>query len=884
MGNDRQQRPNPDELLARVQAETARSARGRLKVFFGSSAGVGKTYAMLQAARAQRDAGVDVVVGYVETHGRAETEAQLGGLEVLPRLAIAYKGATLPEFDLDAALRRRPGLLLVDVLAHTNAPGSRHAKRWQDVLELVESGVDVYTTVNVQHLESLNDVVAQITGVIVRETVPDSVLDQADEIELIDLPADELLRRLEEGKVYIADQAARAARNFFRPGNLIALREMALRRTAEQVDAQMRAYRQTHAIGNTWPVAERLLVCVGPSPFSAQLVRATARLAGRLGAEWTAAFVETPEYGGMPEEVRARVAGALRLAEQLGGHTITLTAAGVSEAVLHYARSSNVTTIVTGKPAGALWRRLLFPSLVDDLMRESGDIEIHALRPPPETQGAPALRVSASSKAKDHVAAMAVVAVCVGLSLVLRERLAPANLVMIYLLGVVAVSMFARRQVALVTAVVSVAAFDFFCVPPYLTFAVSDYQYLVTFGAMLTVGLTISGLTVKLRGQAARAIDRETRTQALYRFTRELVTRELAAEGEIFALARRATELLHEAFQCPVMIVLVERGQVHFRRRTTDQIIAPATEESIAQWAFDHGQAAGRGTDTLSGATALYLPLRGHGVMAIVAGPEQQAQLELFAYQTALALDRVQAAKAARESEVRIKTEEMRSGLLSAVSHDLRTPLASITGAATSLLGQGEKFSAETRQELLESIADEAERLGRLVNNLLEMTRLDSGTAPVARDWYSVEEMVGATLQRLTKILAKHPVTTRLPEDLPLVYVDEVLIGQVLANLLENAAKYTPAGTAIEIAASAEGDTVTVVVNDRGPGFAAEDVGRVFEKFYRGRADGVRGVGLGLAIAQAIVTAHGGTMEAANRPEGGAQIRFTLAASAAPAP
>lgn len=879
MGNDREQRPNPDELLARVQAETARSARGRLKVFFGASAGVGKTYAMLQAARAQRDAGVDVVVGYVETHGRAETEAQLAGLEVVPRLAVPYKGATLPEFDLDAALRRRPGLLLVDELAHTNAPGSRHAKRWQDVLELVESGVDVYTTVNVQHLESLNDVVAQITGVIVRETVPDSVLDQADEIELIDLPADELLRRLEEGKVYIADQAARAARNFFRPGNLIALREMALRRTAEQVDAQMRAYRQTHAIANTWPVAERLLVCVGPSPFSAQLVRATARLAGRLGAEWTAAFVETPEYGAMPEEVRARVAGALRLAEQLGGHTITLTAAGVSEAVLHYARSSNVTTIVTGKPAGALWRRLLFPSLVDDLLRESGDIEIHALRPPPETQGAPAPRVSQPAATKDHLAAMVVVGVCGGLSLALREYLAPANLVMIYLLGVVAVSMFARRQVAFLTALASVAAFDFFCVPPYLTFAVSDYQYLVTFGAMLTVGLTISGLTVKLRGQAARAIDRETRTQALYRFTREL-----AAEGEIFELSRRATELLHEAFQCPVMIVLAERGQVHFRRRTTDQMIAPATEESIAQWVFDHGQMAGRGTDTLSGATALYLPLRGHGVMAIAAGPEQQAQLELFAYQTALALDRVQAAKAARESELRIKTEEMRSGLLSAVSHDLRTPLASITGAATSLLGQGEKFSAETRQELLESIADEAERLGRLVNNLLEMTRLDSGTAPVARDWYSVEEMVGATLQRLTKILAKHPVTTRLPEDLPLVYVDEVLIGQVLANLLENAAKYTPAGTGIEIAASAEGDTVTVVVNDRGPGFAVEDVGRVFEKFYRGRADGVRGVGLGLAIAHAIVTAHGGTMEAANRLEGGAQIRFTLAASAAPAP
>lgn len=861
------QRPDPDELLARVQAETAKETRGRLKVFFGSSAGVGKTYSMLQSAHAQRQAGVDVVVGYIETHGRAETEAQLQGLEILPRKLVNHKGAQLPEFDLDAALLRRPALLLIDELAHTNAPGSRHAKRWQDVLECIESGINVFTTVNVQHLESLNDVVAQVTGVIVRETLPDSVLDQADEIELIDLPANELLQRLEEGKVYVPEQAHRAAQNFFRPGNLIALREMALRRTAERVDAQMRDYRQSHSIADTWHVSQRLLVCVGPSPFAAQLVRATARLAATLNAEWSAAFVESS----LSDAARTRVNAALRLAEQLGGQTITLTGTSISEAVLHYARSTNVTTIVTGKPTESLWRRLLQPSLVDDLMHHSGDIEIHSLRPQAEPQPSAQIPAPEPSRARESLAALAIVALATTVAIVLRSRLAPANLAMIHLLGVVAVAMFARRRTAFLASIGSVAAFDFFCVPPYLTFAVSDYQYIVTFGAMLTVALTISGLTVKLREQAARAIDREIHTKALYRFTRELAT-----ESETFELARRAAQLIHETFQCPAMIVLPDDGHISFRRRTSEQPIAPAAEESIAQWAFDHNQPAGRGTATLSGAAALYLPLQSAAVLVAIPAPEQQDQLELFAYQTALALQRVNAANAAREAELRVKTEEMRSGLLSAVSHDLRTPLASITGAATSLLGQGDKFTAETRRELIESIADEADRLGRLVNNLLEMTRLENGTVQVSRDWHSVEEIVGATLNRLAKILAKHPITTNLPDGLPLIHVDEVLIGQVLANLLENAAKYTAAGTPIEIVATAKVNRVEIEVNDQGPGFTPDDVPRVFEKFYRGRADGSRGVGLGLAIAHAVVSAHGGTMEASNRPNGGAQIRFNL--------
>ena len=844
---------------------------------------------MLEAARASRTAGVDVVAGYVETHGRAETDARLEGLPLLPRRSVEYKGARLSEFDLDGALARRPGLLLVDELAHTNAPGSRHAKRWQDVLELVESGIDVYSTLNVQHLESLNDVVAQITGVIVRETLPDSVLEQADEIELVDLPAPELLKRLEEGKIYIPEQAGRAARGFFRPGNLIALRELALRRTADRVDAQMRDYRRDHSIGKTWHVAERLLVCVGRSPFSAQLVRATARLAARLEAEWIAAYVEIPGSA-----ADARVLSTLRLAEELGGKTVTLSGSPPSEALIRYARSNNVSKIVTGKPRVALWRRLWRGSLVDDLLRDSGDIEIVAMQGGGEAKedGRPA-KPDPPLPLRDYLYAGAVVAVCTAVSLLFRDSLGLANLVMFYLLGEVAVAMRSSRRIAFFASVLSVLAFDFFCVPPYLTLAVSDYQYLITFAVMLTVALVISSLTVRMRAQAARAVDREARTQALYAFTREL-----AGEPKVFEVARRAAELTSEAFGSPVMILLPEDGRITFRRRTSDRPIAPVAEEGIAQWAFDHDQKAGQGTATLAAATALYLPMKfsgpAMGVMAIVpstpeltSSPEQINQLEIFASQAALALERTSSAAAVRDAELRVRTEEMRSALLSTVSHDLRTPLASITGAATSLLDHGGQLPDTARRELLESIADEAERLGRLLNNLLEMTRLEAGTVELRRDWHSIEEIAGATLRRLARPLAGHTVSTSLPEDLPLVKVDDVLIEQLMANLLENAAKYAPPGTSIEIAAEAApgGEAVVLEVRDRGPGFDERDVSRLFEKFYRGKTGsgaggGARGVGLGLAIAQAIVHAHGGAIEAMNRPGGGAVIRVSLPAAA----
>jgi two-component system sensor histidine kinase KdpD len=880
-------RPNPDDLLAKVSEEERKQARGRLKIFFGAAPGVGKTFAMLEAARLRKAAGVDVVAGVIETHKRQHTEALVEGLEILPRRKILHRGnVTLEEFDIDAALARRPGLLLVDELAHTNAPGSRHVKRWQDVLELVDAGIDVYSTLNVQHLDSLNDVVAQVTGVIVRETIPDSVLDRADEIELVDLPVEDLRRRMEDGHVYIADQAQRAMGNFFRPGNLIALREMALRRTADRVDAQMRNYRRDHSIQSTWPVSERLIVSIGPSPFSAKLIRAAKRIAERLQAEWIVAFVDTPDFAGASEETRQRVFSSLRLAEQLGAETVTLTGRNVAESLLQYARSRNVSKVVTGKHAGPLWKRLWRGSVLDDLIGQSGDIEIIAISGDSQQRPSPASAPIAIPRQDwlDYAKAAGAVAAVTALCALLRSVLNPVSLVMLYLLAVVAVASRSKRRVALFTSFASVAAFDFFCVPPYYTFAVSDYEYVFTFGVMLTVAILISTLTVRIRMQAAHAVQREARTQALYRLTRELT-----GETRPFEAARLAGAITADVFGSTVAVFLPdEPGKISFRLRTIDQLPVPQSEEGIAQWVFDHGQRAGKGMDTLPGASALYLPLKGSqhvlGVMCVVtpevaaASPEQQHLLEIFASQTALAIERAQATAAAREAQLRIETEQMRSSLLSTVSHDLRTPLATITGAATTLLTQRGQIPQTTQTELLESIAQEAERLGRLVNNLLEMTRLESGSAELKRDWHPLEEILGAALTRLERLLADRKIVTSIPADLPLVSVDDVLLEQVFLNILENAAKYTPPGTAILLSAmyTPQNEGVTIEIADSGPGFEPGDEHRIWDKFYRGKSAGARGSGLGLAICKAIVTAHRGTIAAENRTEGGALLRIWL--------
>ena len=876
-------RPDPEALLARVKAEEARKLRGHLMLFFGAAAGVGKTYAMLEAARALKADGADVVVGHVETHGRAETEALLEGLEILPARMVAYRGTTLREFDLDAALARRPAVLLVDELAHTNAPGSRHAKRWQDVLELVDAGISVYTTMNVQHVESLNDIVAKITGIIVRETVPDSVLERADQIELVDLPPDELLQRLQEGKVYLPVQAQTAIHNFFRKGNLMALRELALRRTAERVDAEMQAYMRDHAVARTWPVSERILVCVSPSPLSPQLVRAGRRLATRMGAQWIVAYVETPASVRLPQDARDRVVQTLRLAEQLGAETVTLSGATMSDEILAYARGRNVSKIVIGKPGRSLWRRIVLGSVVDALVRGSGEIDIYVVSGDRETEPMKTPRIRPQPlDGREYALALGTVGVCTGLAWLMFRHVGLSNLVMVYLLGVVVVATRAGRVPTALASVLSVAVFDFFFVPPYLSFAVADTEHLITFTVMLIVALVISGLTVRIRAQADRARDRERRIAALYALSRDLAT-----TRDVEGLLDTASQHIADVFPGHLAVLLPgEDGRVTPRRMHPTEFSMDDSELAVAHWVYQHRQLAGLGTATLPGARALYLPLVGSrgavGVLGMspadahaLESPEQLHQLETFANQMALAIERAQVSEDARRAEVRAEAERLRNSLLSSVSHDLRTPLASITGAASSLLESGDQLGDATRKELLSSIHQEAERLDRLVNNLLEMTRLEAGVV-IRKEWQPLESVLGAALKRLEERLRDREVHIDLPGDLPLVPFDAVLVEQVLINVLENAAKYTPAGSAIDISAATVGGAVRVDIADHGPGFATGEEERVFDKFYRSPGAKGRGVGLGLAISRAIIEAHGGKIWAEPRAAGGAVFHFAL--------
>lgn len=892
------ERPDPDRLLEKMQAAAQDQVRGRLKIFLGYVAGVGKTYAMLEAAHQRRAEGLDVVIGYVETHGRKETVSLVEGLEMIPRQRVDYRGTILTEMDLDAVLKRRPRLVLVDELAHTNVPGLRHPKRYQDVEEILNAGIDVYTTVNIQHLESLKDVIQQITGVTVRETVPDRVVDEAYEIELVDLPTDELLQRLREGKVYVPNQAARALEQFFRKGNLTALRELSMRRAAERVDSQMVSYMQTKSIPGPWPAGDRILVCLSSHPLGERLVRSGRRLADDLGAEWYVVFVETPGHLHMPVENRLRIQQNLRLAEELGAKVMDISHTSVAEAVIEFAHKHNITKIIAGKPLRPRWFELIRGTVIDQIIRRSGKIDVYVISEEAET-----LKKTRNPLFPDaitphpplerYILSLALVFLFTLLGFPLHASIDPTNLVMLYLVAVIISAVFLGRGPAVLASIVSVLTFDFFFVDPRLTFTVNDTQYLFTFLGLLIVGLIISNLAALLRDQVDILRLRQQHSQALNNFSREL-TAAITLDQMLDTVIRNVGEM----FNRQAVILLPEEGRLAMKAATAE-LKMDDSELAVAEWAYKNNQPAGHGTDTLPAASIRFIPLvtvRGTiGVLGVKPLDSQQTLsfdqrmlLEGAVNLSALAIDRASYAEKAAQIETLRSTEKLQTALLNSISHELRTPLASITGVLTSLSESGRsapenQLDPATSLELINSATQQAERLNHLVGNLLDMTRLEAGAIRLNREPTDLQDLVNAAVTQANKSACQHPIQINVPAELPVALLDAVLIAQVLTNLLDNACKYSPPGSPITVAASLTENRVTFSVQDSGIGIPEEDLERIFDKFYQvHRVDHVQqletitGTGLGLSICRGIVEAHGGKIWARNNPGQGITVTFTL--------
>ncbi|ARP89689.1 two-component sensor histidine kinase [Bordetella genomosp. 9] len=934
MSSPRPERPDPDALLRDIDGAAQRAARGRLRLYFGASAGVGKTYAMLAAAAAQHALGVDVLAGVVETHGRRETAALLDGIPLLPRVDYAYRGHVLPEFDLDGALARRPALVLVDELAHSNAPGARHAKRWQDVEELLAAGIDVWSTLNAQHLDSLNQAVGSITGIPVWETVPDRLFDAADEVVLVDLPPDELLRRLRDGKVYLPEQARHAARNFFRKGNLIALRELALRRMAERVDDDVQAYRRDRAVDTVWRTREAVMACLAADDEAEYVVRAAHRLAQQLDGELHVVTVEAPSLIAPSPSQRLALQAALAAARELDARVETLGGADLVQSLVGYVRRHNVTKAVIGRtraggglgkrwrawlaallsPAG-LWRRRSFADLLAagcpelDVIRLAAPAQAASARGPARRLGAPHLRDGApragdgGPRAGDapgraqpaprpgavrYAWACVHCAVATALSLAAFPALHQTNIAMFYLLAVMAVALRHGRGPAALASVISVAAFDFFFVQPTRSFAVSDVQYLVTFFVLLTAGLLIGQLTAGLRQLALASARRESVARGLYEFARELSSALMPEQ-----IAAAASSYLNAAFGRPCALLLAgdddRLGSAH-----------PDTplhiETALAQWVSDHGQPAGCGTGTLSASPLLYLPLkapmRTRGVLvleppggaAFMTSPERP-HLDAYATLIAIAIERVHYVQVAQQALVNMASEQLRSSLLSAISHDLRTPLTSLVGMTDTLMRDPAAL-APAQRDIVLAMREQTRRMHAMVVNLLDMARLQNREVALRKEWQSVEELVGAAIAEMREPLRRHHISVAPLSDLPLVECDGVLMQRVLCNLLENAAKYTPPCSHVHIDALPREHDLLMRVADDGPGIPAGQEKTVFEKFVRGeRESATPGAGLGLAVCQAIMQAHQGRIwvEPGEPPYAGARFVILLPLGQAPA-
>jgi len=875
-------RPSPEALLENARRES----RGRLKIFLGAAPGVGKTYEMLTSGRARMADGIDVIVGIVETHGRQETQALLDGFEIVPRIKVPYKGHVLEEMDIDAILARRPALALVDELAHTNAPGSRHPKRYLDVEELLERGIDVYTTLNIQHVESLNDVVAQITRIRVRETVPDSIIDRADDIEIIDLTPGDLLKRLDEGKVYVPKTAKRAVQNYFSPGNLTALRELALRRTAQRVDEQLLSHMQSHAIPGPWAAGERVLVCIDAQTRGASLVRYAKRQADRLRAPWAALHIETPRATGRPEAEKDQIAATLRLAEQLGGDAVILPGQEIVREILRYAIANNYTHVVVGKPTKPRWQEFFQGSISHDLIRAAGDISVHVISGREGDQASP--RGVATIKAprlsvQPYLLSAGYVALATLVGTLLSRALDVQNVALVFLMAVLASAVGGGIWPALFASFAGALCFNFFFLPPLYTLDIGSSESAVAFVFFLGVALIASNLTARVQRQAAAARERARTTEDLYLFSRKL-----AGTGTLDEVLWATAYQMASMLRVRVVILLPDESTLAVRAGYPPDDTLVDADIAAARWAWEHDRPAGRGADTLPGAKRLYIPLRtGRGAVGVIGldndrqgpllSPEQQRLLDALADQAALAIERIQLVADVDKARLAVEADKLRAALLRSISHDLKTPLAAILGTASVLRDYDETLSADGRADLITTIADESERLNRFIANLLDMTRLESGAIEPNASLHFLGDVVGTSLRRAAKILARHRTEIDVPSDLPMLKLDHVLFEQVLFNLLDNAAKYAPPGSTIRVQGWVDGAFVYLQVIDEGPGIPEDSLERVFDSFYRvSKTDSVRaGTGLGLSICRGFVEAMGGKITAGNRPNGHGAV-FTI--------
>jgi two-component system sensor histidine kinase KdpD len=883
------QRPSPEALLEAARREENRA--GKLKIFVGAAPGVGKTYEMLQQAQARKKDGYDVVVGVVETHGRHETEALLAGLEIIPRRSIEYGGQHLDEMDLDAIIARRPQIALVDELAHTNAPGSRHAKRYLDVEELLNHGIKVYSTVNIQHIESLNDVVAQITHVRVRETVPDSVFNRADAVELVDLTPDDLIQRLKEGKVYVPAQAERALEHFFAPANLTALRELALRRTAERVDEQLLTEMRARAIQGPWAAGERVLVCVSEDQRAVGLVRYAKRLSDRLHARLTALSVETARNLQLTEEERDRTADTLRLTQALGGEAVTVpgTNRRIADDVLAYAHSNNVTQIVIGKSTRSRWFEVVYGSIVHDLVRKSGNISVHVIAGE-DIESAPIPRkavktaeLSNSIDPRPYGLALLAVAVATGINEAIAPLLGIQNAGLVFLTAIVAVASRRGLWPSLLASVAASLSYNFFFMEPIYTFTIADPMNVAAFFFFIMTAVLVSNLAAQLRMQAIVSAGRARTTEALYTFSRKLAGAG-TLDDVLWATAYQTALML----KVRVVVLLPENGSVAVKAGYPPEDTLDQADLAAATWAWESNRAAGRGADTLPGAKRLFLPMKtGRGTIGVVGldsdkpgsllTPDERRLLDALIDQGALAIERVRLVEDMDRVKRNEEADRLRSALLTSISHDLKTPLAAVIGSAGALRELSGNLSEAEKADLLTTILEEGERLNRFIANLLDMTKLESGAVIPNVDLHDLSEVVDSALRRAAKILARHHVELHLATDLPMVELDPVLFEQVLFNLFDNAAKYAPADTTICIETSRDADAVCLCVFDEGTGIPDGDLERIFDKFYRvKKGDRVRaGTGLGLAISRGFVEALNGAIVAANRSDRSGAV-FTI--------